>query len=82
MFQLDSLGRWLIAIGLGIAALGVLFLLLGKIPFLDRFGSLPGDIRYQSKDGRFSCFVPIVSMILLSVVLTIIVNVAARLLNR
>jgi hypothetical protein len=65
MFQLDSLGRWLIVIGVGIAALGVLFLLLGKVPFLDRFGNLPGDIRYQSEDGRFSCFVPIVSMILL-----------------
>ncbi len=82
MFQLDSFGRWLIAIGLGIAALGALFLLLGKIPFLERFGNLPGDIHYQSQDGRFSCFVPVVSMILLSVVLTIIVNVVARLFNR
>jgi len=82
MMQLDSLGKWLIVIGVGIAALGGLLFLLGKVPGLDRFGSLPGDIRWQSADGRISCFAPIVSMILLSVILTVVVNVIVRLLNR
>ncbi len=82
MFQLDSLAKWLIVLGLGVAALGGLLLLVGRVPGLDRLGSLPGDIRYQSADGRFSCFVPIVSMILVSVVLTIVLNVILRLLNR
>jgi hypothetical protein len=82
MFQLDSLAKWLIVLGLGVAALGGLLLFVGRVPGLDRLGSLPGDIRYQSADGRFSCFVPIVSMILVSVVLTIILNVILRLLNR
>ncbi len=82
MFQLDSLAKWLIVLGLGVAALGGLLLLAGRVPGLDRLGSLPGDIRYQSADGRFSCFVPIVSMILVSVVLTIVLNVILRLLNR
>lgn len=82
MLQLDSLGKWLIAIGVGIAALGGLLFLLGKVPGLDRFGTLPGDIRWQSADGRVSCFVPIVSMLLLSVILTVVLNVIVRLLNR
>ncbi len=82
MFQLDSLGKWLVVIGVGIAALGVLLFLLGKVPGLDRLGNLPGDIRYRSPDGRISCFVPIASSILLSVLLTIILNVIVRVLNR
>ncbi|MCS7002707.1 MAG: DUF2905 domain-containing protein [Dehalococcoidia bacterium] len=43
-------------------------------------GRLPGDIVIQ-RDG-FSCFVPIVSMIVVSVVLTVILNIVVRLLNR
>lgn len=79
MFELNSLGRWLIVAGLGIAALGGLILALGKVPF---FGRLPGDLRFESADGRFSCFAPIASMILLSVILTIVLNVVLRLINR
>ena len=82
MFQIDSLGRWLLVIGLGVAALGLLFILFGRLPLLNRFGSLPGNIRFQSADGRFSCFVPIVSSILISVILTVVLNVVIRLLNR
>lgn len=82
VFQLESIGRWLIAIGLGIALLGLLLALSGKVPLLKRLGKLPGDMRYQSADGRFSCFVPIVSSILLSIVLTVVLNVILRLLRR
>ncbi len=82
MFQLDSVGKWLMAVGLGIVALGGLLFLLGKIPGLDRLGNLPGDIRWQSADGRVSCFVPIVSMIVISVILTIVLNIVVRWLNR
>lgn len=82
MFQLELVGRWLVFIGLGIAALGLFLFLAGKIPFLSRLGNLPGDIRFQSADGRVSCFVPIVSSILLSIILTIVLNAVVRLLNR
>lgn len=82
MFQLDSLAKWLIVIGVGIAALGVLLFLLGRIPGLNRLGTLPGDIRWESADGRISCFVPIVSSILISVILTIVLNLIIRVLNR
>jgi hypothetical protein len=82
MFSLETLGRWLLVVGLGLAALGGLLWLLGKVPFLNRLGNLPGDIRYESEDGRFSCFVPIVSSILISLLLTLILNIIVRLLNR
>jgi hypothetical protein len=82
MFSLETVGRWLLLIGLGIAALGGVFWLLGKVPFLNQLGRLPGDIRYESPDGRFSCLVPIVSSILLSLLLTLILNIVVRLLDR
>jgi len=82
MFQPDTLGRWLIMIGIGIAVLGLLFLLLGKVPFLNQIGRLPGDLHYTSPDGRFSCAVPLVSSLLLSLLLTVIINIIVRLLNR
>lgn len=77
-----TLGRWLLIIGLGIAVIGGLIWLSGKIPFLSQLGRLPGDIRYTSPDGNFGCFVPIVSSILLSIILTVVLNVVVRLLNR
>lgn len=82
MFQIDTLARWLIVVGLGVAALGGLVFLASKIPFLNRLGNLPGDIRYVSPDGRLGCFFPIVTMLLISIVLTIVLNVVARLINR
>jgi Protein of unknown function (DUF2905) len=82
MAQFDGLGRWLIAVGLGIAGLGVLVVLLGKVPFLSQLGNLPGDVRFQTPDGRLSCWVPIVSSIVLSIVLTVLLNLVVRLLNR
>ena len=55
--------------------IGVMFLLLGgilwlapKVPGLDRLGKLPGDIRIERKG--FSIYVPWVSCLLISLVLT------------
>jgi hypothetical protein len=41
------------------------------------FGNLPGDIKYQS--GNTQVFIPITSMLLVSIVATVVVNVAVRL---
>jgi hypothetical protein len=82
MFQLDSLGRWLIVIGLCTALLGLLLFLLGKLPISNRLGSLPGDLRFGTADGRVTCLVPIVSSILLSILLTLLLNIIVRLLRR
>ena len=82
MFELNSLARWLIGIGIGLAVLGGVLLLINRIPGLDRFGSLPGDIHFTSKNGRVTVFAPFASMILLSIILTIVLNVVIRLLRR
>ena len=73
----DDLGKWLVLAGIVLVLLGGLMWLLGRIPF---FGNLPGDIRIQTQN--VSCFIPIVSMIILSVLATIILNVIIRIVNK
>ncbi len=82
MLTLDSLGRWLIVIGLTIASLGILLFLLGKLPFASRLGRLPGDVIYEDPAKGITCAVPIVSSLLISLLLTIVLNVIVRLLRR
>ena len=72
-----DLGKWLVLAGIGMVLLGGLIWLLGRLPF---FGSLPGDIHIQTQN--VSCFVPIVSMIILSIVATIILNIIIRIVNK
>jgi hypothetical protein len=78
--DLQTVGKWMLIGGIVLAVLGGLFMLLGRIPLFSQLGRLPGAIRIEGQG--FSCFVPIVSMILLSVVLTIVVNIVIRLINR
>ena len=73
-FNVGGLGRLLIIAGGLLLAGGVLLVLLGQIPF---FGRLPGDIAIERE--RFSVFVPLASMLLLSLILTILINVLLRL---
>jgi len=75
--DLSSLGRMLIIFGAILLGLGLLFLVGGRIPFL---GRLPGDIVLQ-RDG-LTVFFPLATMILVSVVLTIVLNAVARLFGR
>jgi hypothetical protein len=72
-----ELGKWLVIAGLGLALLGGVMWLLGRIPF---FGNLPGDIRIQTQN--FSCFIPIASMIILSILATIVLNIIIRIVNK
>ena len=72
-----ELGKWLVIAGLGLALLGGVMWLLGRIPF---FGNLPGDIRVQTQN--LSCFFPIASMIVLSILATIVLNVIIRIVNK
>ena len=78
--SIDNLGRILVIIGIGLCLLGGIILLLSRLPFFNQLGSLPGDMRFQGQN--FSCFAPITSMVLVSIILTIILNVLIRLINR
>jgi hypothetical protein len=74
MFQLPGiLGKFLIGVGLFIVILGVILLLVPKIPFL---GRMPGDIVVQREN--FTLYFPVVTSVLLSVILTIILNLFFR----
>jgi len=69
------LSNTLIVIGVGVALLGII---LRFFPALFAwFGHLPGDIRYQGDNTEV--FIPITSMLVISVAATVIINVAARL---
>jgi hypothetical protein len=67
-----GLGLLLIAVGLGVAAVGALVWAGG----FGWFGRLPGDLRLES--GRSRVLVPLTSMVLVSVVLTLVVNLLLR----
>jgi hypothetical protein len=63
-------GKWLIIAG---AVLVVIGALVQFAPWtVSWFGRLPGDIRYES--GTTRVYIPITSMILVSVILSVIVG--------
>jgi len=70
----STLGRGLIYVGIGLVLLGGLVVLLGRV--LD-LGNLPGDLVYEGESVRV--YVPIATMIVLSVVLTLLLNLVLRL---
>lgn len=62
----------LIIVGAGLVLLGI----LAKLGLLSWFGNLPGDIRIQNE--RTTVFVPITSMIVLSIVGSAVFNLVSR----
>jgi formate hydrogenlyase subunit 3/multisubunit Na+/H+ antiporter MnhD subunit len=62
---MSDLGRALIILGLLIAAVGVLLIISGKLPWL---GRLPGDISIR-KDN-FSFYFPLTTCIIISAVVS------------
>lgn len=66
--------------GLLMIAGGALLIVIGLLVYsggFSWFGRLPGDIRYESESTRV--YIPITSMILLSLVLTLLANLLRRL---
>lgn len=64
------MARWFIIAGIILVVIG---LILWFAPSLvNWFGKLPGDIRIEKENSKV--FIPITSMLLISIILTIIVN--------
>jgi len=78
MPEVTTIGRWIVLFGLGLAVVGGLVWVLGRAGL--PLGRLPGDFRFEA--GGLTCFVPLASMIVLSVILTLVLNLVVRLLNR
>lgn len=72
-FPFYTIGKSLIIIGVILIVIGVLVLLSPKIPWL---GKMPGDISFKAKNMTF--YFPIVTSLILSVILTIILNLFFR----
>jgi hypothetical protein len=68
----STLARVLIGAGVVLAAAGVVVLVAGRLGL----GRLPGDITFGS--GNVRVFAPIGTMILLSILLTVALNVFLR----
>ncbi len=77
IWEMDVLGRSLVIVGIVIVILGGLVLLASRIPLL---GNLPGDFSLSRPGFKF--YFPLATSILLSILLTIVVNIAIRLFNR
>lgn len=67
------MAKTLIVLGLGIAFIGAIWLVFPKA--LSWFGNLPGDINIRRENTRV--FMPIASMIVVSILLTVLANAVA-----
>lgn len=65
-----DLAKTLIAVGIVIVVVGLIFLYRDRLPFLGRLGRLPGDIAYEKENFRF--YFPITTSLLISFILSLI----------
>lgn len=68
------MAKWLVIAGAVLIVVGALLQFAPAT--LGWFGRLPGDIRYES--GNTRVFIPITSMIIVSVVLSVVVGILRR----
>lgn len=64
------MARWLIVAGVLLIVIGILLYLVPGL--FNWFGKLPGDIRVERENSKV--FFPLTSMIIISILLTLIVN--------
>ncbi len=73
--------RWVaccVIIGLAIAFCGVIILI--AIRFFPWLGNLPGDMRFEGQN--YKVYFPLATMILISILATIVLNVLLRIFRR
>jgi hypothetical protein len=73
-----ALGRLLIILGILITIVGLGLWLGGR--YLPWLGNLPGDFRYESDNVKV--YFPLATMIIISIIGTILLNIIIRLFNR
>ena len=72
-----EIARALIVMGALIVLVGLVLLVVGRIPFL---GHLPGDIRIQT--GGTTWYIPLATSILISIVLSLLLTIIGNLFLR
>jgi tellurite resistance protein TehA-like permease len=73
MNDISYIAKMLIGVGAFIILMGLFMLLISKVSGL---GRLPGDIYFRK--GNFTFYFPLVTSILLSLVLTLVLNLFFR----
>ena len=68
------MGRWLIFTGISLVVIGVILHLFPGV--VSWFGRLPGDIRIGN--GRVRVWLPLASMLILSLLITLLLNFFRR----
>lgn len=71
----QPISKYLIVIGATLLIIGLIWYFLGDR--LGNLGKLPGDIRIEGENTRV--YIPITTMIIISILLTIILNVIRKL---
>jgi hypothetical protein len=66
---ISQMGRWLVITGITLAVVGGVFWLLGKLRGFEEF---PGTIRMEG--NGISCVFPLLASIVLSILLTLVLN--------
>ena len=66
-------GKILIIFGIVLVLIGLVLVFFDKIPFL---GKLPGDVIIKKE--RFTFYFPIATFLIISIILTIILNIFGR----
>lgn len=75
---MTDFGRLLIIIGLVIAFAGVVILI--AVRFFPWLGNLPGDFSFEGEN--FKIYFPLATMILISILATILLNIIIRIFRR
>ena len=70
---MGGIGRILIYLGLLLVILGVIFSLIGKIPWI---GQLPGDITIERE--RFTFYFPLATCLIISIILSLVLYLFRR----
>lgn len=71
--ELSGLGRMLIFLGLGLLAVGVVLVVVGRLGGIPR---LPGDILIRR--GNFTFYFPLATSLLVSLILTLLFSLFRR----
>lgn len=73
-----AFGRLLLIIGLAIAFIGLLILIASRyFPWL---GNLPGDFSFETENAKV--YIPFTTMILVSLLATVLLNILIRIFHR
>jgi hypothetical protein len=72
--SLETTARYIILVGVVLIIIGALVYGFGKLNF--PLGRLPGDIRIESANGSF--YFPLTSSIIISIILSVLLNLISR----